>query len=116
MLITLVILQGTLILEFGILSYLMKDLRFYDAAFTALVTLWDMRDKFTGLVGNTLNVQTGRWIDGTSGIGRKSILFSLFDSTFDKVQALIAFTNTCSKHIFSSAISNFCECLMMFVM
>ncbi|XXQ29589.1 alpha-1,2-Mannosidase [Plasmodiophora brassicae] len=60
---------GTLILEFGMLSNLTGNMEFYDSAYSALITLWEMRDSRTGLVGNNLDVITGRWIDDSAGIG-----------------------------------------------
>lgn len=42
--------QGTLIMEFGMLSHLTGDMVYYDAAYSALISIWHMRDPDTGLV------------------------------------------------------------------
>ncbi len=60
---------GTLILEFGTLSKLTGTPAFYDAAKRALVELYGRRSKVTGLVGESIDVETGKWVDPTSHIG-----------------------------------------------
>jgi mannosidase alpha-like ER degradation enhancer 2 len=59
---------GTLLLEFGTLSKLTGKPIFYDKAKRALTELYSRRSKL-GLVGSTINVETGKWIDTTSDIG-----------------------------------------------
>ncbi|XP_057806300.1 alpha-mannosidase I MNS5 isoform X2 [Salvia miltiorrhiza] len=59
---------GSLILEMGALSHLTGDPRFESAAFRALRKLWGMRSSLN-LVGTTLDVETGEWIEFSSGIG-----------------------------------------------
>ncbi|KAK4744332.1 hypothetical protein SAY87_010644 [Trapa incisa] len=59
---------GTLILEMGALSRLTGDPRFESAALGALRKLWSMRSSLN-LLGTTLNVETGEWIEYSSGIG-----------------------------------------------
>lgn len=62
---------GTLLLEFGLLSHLTGDRRFFQAAHGALMAVWSLRsDK--DLVGNTLDVQTRAWTNPNAGIGLKS--------------------------------------------
>jgi mannosidase alpha-like ER degradation enhancer 2 len=56
---------GTLALEFGTLSRLTDDPRYYDAAKRATVALFARRSAI-GLVGTTIDVQTGEWHDRTS--------------------------------------------------
>lgn len=56
---------GTLLVEFGTLSKLTKKPIFYDKAKKALVEVFNRRSKI-GLVGETINVETGEWIDTTS--------------------------------------------------
>lgn len=56
---------GTLLVEFGTLSKLTKKPIFYDKAKKALVEVFNRRTKI-GLVGETINVETGEWIDTTS--------------------------------------------------
>ncbi|KAJ4813916.1 hypothetical protein LUZ62_026482 [Rhynchospora pubera] len=59
---------GSLILEMGALSRLTSDSRFEGAALRALRKLWNMRSSLD-LLGTTLNVLTGEWIEYSSGIG-----------------------------------------------
>ncbi|HEY7405027.1 MAG TPA: glycoside hydrolase family 47 protein [Candidatus Angelobacter sp.] len=58
---------GTLLLEFGTLSKLTGKAEYYDKAKRALVELYSRRSAI-GLVGSTINVETGKWIDTTSHI------------------------------------------------
>jgi mannosidase alpha-like ER degradation enhancer 2 len=58
---------GTLLLEFGTLSKLTGNPAFYDKAKRALTELYSRRSKI-GLVGSTINVETGVWVDTTSHI------------------------------------------------
>ncbi|EYU42528.1 hypothetical protein ABFS82_09G026200 [Erythranthe guttata] len=59
---------GSLILEMGALSHLTGDPKFESAALRALRKLWSMRSSLN-LLGTTLDVQTGEWIEYSSGIG-----------------------------------------------
>ncbi|AQK74750.1 Alpha-mannosidase I MNS5 [Zea mays] len=59
---------GSLILEMGVLSRLTGDSRYEAAALRALRKLWSMRSSLN-LVGTTLDVFTGKWIQYSSGIG-----------------------------------------------
>jgi len=58
---------GTLMLEFGTLSKLTGDQRYYDAAKRAVVALYSRRSAI-GLVGSTINVETGAWVDRDSHV------------------------------------------------
>jgi mannosidase alpha-like ER degradation enhancer 2 len=58
---------GTLLLEFGTLSKLTGNPVYYDKAKHALVAVYDRRSKI-GLVGTSINVETGKWTDMTSHI------------------------------------------------
>lgn len=58
---------GTLLLEFGTLSKLTGKPIYYDKAKRALTELYSRRSAI-GLVGSTINVETGKWIDATSHI------------------------------------------------
>lgn len=60
---------GTLLLEFGALSYLTDDITFYNAALRALNSLWSMRHPETGLIGNSFELDSKRWTNDNSGIG-----------------------------------------------
>lgn len=58
---------GTLLIEFGTLSKLTSKPIYYDKAKKALVELYNRRSEI-GLVGSTINVETGKWIVPTSHI------------------------------------------------
>ncbi|XP_065909558.1 ER degradation-enhancing alpha-mannosidase-like protein 1 isoform X2 [Dysidea avara] len=60
---------GSLVLEFGLLSRLVGDPVFEMKARRAVKVLWDHRDPVTGLVGNTLDIQTVQWESNLAGIG-----------------------------------------------
>jgi mannosidase alpha-like ER degradation enhancer 2 len=52
---------GTLLLEFGSLSGITGDPRYYDAAKNALRALYSLRSSI-GLVGESINVESGKWV------------------------------------------------------
>jgi len=58
---------GTLMLEFGTLSRLTGDPRYYDTTKRAVVALFGRRSSI-GLVGSTINVETGAWEDPDSHV------------------------------------------------
>jgi mannosidase alpha-like ER degradation enhancer 2 len=58
---------GSLLIEFGTLSKLTGKQVYYDKAKRALVEVYNRRSPI-GLVGSTINVETGKWIDPTSHI------------------------------------------------
>ncbi|HEY7216167.1 MAG TPA: glycoside hydrolase family 47 protein, partial [Thermoanaerobaculia bacterium] len=59
---------GTLLLEFGTLARLTHKPVFYDRAKNALVQLYNRRSKL-GLVGEEIDVETGRWVSPASHVG-----------------------------------------------
>ncbi len=59
---------GTLLLEFGTLAKLTKRDVFYDRPKRALLKLHELRAK-TGLVGEAIDVETGKWTNRRSHIG-----------------------------------------------
>lgn len=59
---------GSLILEMGALSRLTGNPQYEAAALKALRKLWSLRSSLD-LMGTTLNVATGKWIEHSSGIG-----------------------------------------------
>jgi ER degradation enhancer, mannosidase alpha-like 2 len=59
---------GTLFLEFGTLAKLTKKPIYYDKAKKALVALYDRRSKL-GLVGEEIDVETGKWVGHASHVG-----------------------------------------------
>ncbi|KAK3930490.1 ER degradation-enhancing alpha-mannosidase-like protein 1 [Frankliniella fusca] len=60
---------GSLVLEFGVLSRLLKDPTYEELARKASRTLWNLRSKTTGLLGNVINAESGQWIGRLSGLG-----------------------------------------------
>ncbi len=58
---------GTIIAEFGTLSRLVGDDRYYQAAKKATKAVYDRRSALN-LVGTTLNIETGAWLDSTASI------------------------------------------------
>ncbi|ELU08304.1 hypothetical protein CAPTEDRAFT_106603 [Capitella teleta] len=60
---------GTLLLEFGLLSRLLDDPVYEGSARNTMDTLWRFRSNVTGLFGNVINIQTGRWSGLMSGLG-----------------------------------------------
>lgn len=60
--------SGSLILEMGALSRLTGDPQYEAAALRALRKLWSLRSSLN-LLGTTLDVVTGTWIEYSSGIG-----------------------------------------------
>jgi len=58
---------GTQMLEFGALSKLTGDPKYYDAARRAVVALFERRSAL-GLVGGTIDVESGRWVDRDSHV------------------------------------------------
>ncbi|KAJ1364113.1 hypothetical protein KIN20_024127 [Parelaphostrongylus tenuis] len=60
---------GSLLLEFGILSRLLGDQTYERTARRVNEKLWQLRDPNTGLPGNLINIQTGKWVGYLSGVG-----------------------------------------------
>jgi ER degradation enhancer, mannosidase alpha-like 2 len=58
---------GSLLIEFGALSKLTNKPVYYDKAKRALLEVYDRRSPI-GLVGSTINVETGKWVDPVSHI------------------------------------------------
>ena len=58
---------GTQMLEFGALSKLTGDPKYYDTAKRAVVALFARRSAL-GLVGSTIDVESGRWVDRDSHV------------------------------------------------
>ncbi|MEI7828042.1 MAG: glycoside hydrolase family 47 protein, partial [Euryarchaeota archaeon] len=59
---------GTSILEYGTLSRLTGDPKYFDAAKQAMVELYHRRSQI-GLVGSMIDVETGRWLIKDSHVG-----------------------------------------------
>ena len=73
---------GSLILEMGALSRLTGDPRYESAALRALRKLWSMQSSLN-LLGRTLDVTIGEWIEYSSRIGA-----GMFSLVFDLLMAL----------------------------
>ena len=58
---------GTLLLEFGTLSRLTHNPVYYDKAKAAMVAVWNRRSPL-GLIGDEINVRTGKWTGTTANI------------------------------------------------
>ena len=58
---------GTLLLEFGTLSRITGDPRYYDAAKNALRALYRLRSPI-GLVGESIDVESGAWVGSDSHV------------------------------------------------
>jgi mannosidase alpha-like ER degradation enhancer 2 len=59
---------GTLLLEFGTLSRMTGKQEYYDTAKRALVQLFERRSPL-GLMGEAIDVETGRWLEPASHVG-----------------------------------------------
>ena len=59
---------GTLLMEFGLLSYLTRNDSYYQRADRALTSLLAMRSPL-GLYGNTLTIDKAQWTNHNAGIG-----------------------------------------------
>lgn len=59
---------GTLLLEFGVLSRLTGEPRYEAAARGAVEAIFSMRSP-RGLVGNTLDCDSGQWVRTDAGVG-----------------------------------------------
>uniref|UniRef100_A0A1B6CFG3 alpha-1,2-Mannosidase n=1 Tax=Clastoptera arizonana TaxID=38151 RepID=A0A1B6CFG3_9HEMI len=60
---------GSLLLEMGVLSHLLKDPVYELYARRAVKALWNCRSKVTGLLGNSIDADSGAWIGKFSGLG-----------------------------------------------
>jgi mannosidase alpha-like ER degradation enhancer 2 len=60
---------GTLILEFGTLSRHTGQKVFLDVTKKALLEVYNRRHPMTGLVGTTINVETGEWVNTSTSVG-----------------------------------------------
>ncbi|XP_071961433.1 ER degradation-enhancing alpha-mannosidase-like protein 1 isoform X2 [Antedon mediterranea] len=60
---------GSLLVEFGTLSRLLVNPVYEKAARHSVEVLWAHRSGNTGLLGNVINIQTGKWMGQQSGVG-----------------------------------------------
>jgi mannosidase alpha-like ER degradation enhancer 2 len=90
---------GTLLLEFGTLSKLTGKPVYYDKAKRALVAVYDRRSPL-GLVGTSINVETGNWIDTTSHIS------GMIDSYYEYLlKASILFDDKDCEHMWTQSVA-----------
>jgi len=89
---------GTQMLEFGALSKLTGDATYYDAAKRAVVALFRRRSAL-GLVGSTIDVESGRWVD------RDSHVSGGIDSYYEYLlKAWLLFGDTTFKGMWDSSL------------
>lgn len=104
--------SGSLILEMGALSRLTGDPKYESAALRALRKLWSMRSSLN-LLGTTLDVSTGEWIEFSTGIGagRFSEGFEVFNVIHYMLHSLLAFPNSAQANISFGSLSmmNCCD-------
>jgi mannosidase alpha-like ER degradation enhancer 3 len=60
---------GSHLMEFAALSRLTGNPVYEETAKKAMEAIWQSRDKNSNLVGNVINVNTGRWVRQDAGIG-----------------------------------------------
>jgi mannosidase alpha-like ER degradation enhancer 2 len=91
---------GTLMLEFGMLSKLTGDDKFYDKAKHAIVEVYNRRSKI-GLVGTQINVETGEWTNTDSHIS------GMIDSYYEYlIKAYLLFDDKDFKLMYDESISS----------
>ncbi|MBN1292876.1 MAG: glycoside hydrolase family 47 protein [Candidatus Latescibacteria bacterium] len=90
---------GTLLIEFGTLSELTGNPVYYNKAKRALTELYKRRSKI-GLVGTTINVETGEWID------KNSHLSGMIDSYYEYLlKSWLLFGDEECKEMWDSSIT-----------
>jgi mannosidase alpha-like ER degradation enhancer 2 len=62
---------GTLLLEYGTLARLTGKQAYYDKAKRALVAVFEHRDPDTGLVGEIIDIRTGKWTSTDTHVGAR---------------------------------------------
>ena len=91
---------GTLMLEFGMLSKITGDPVYYDKAKQAVVEVFNRRSKI-GLVGTTINVETGEWQNTESHIS------GMIDSYYEYlIKAYLLFGDEDFKKMYDESISS----------
>ncbi len=89
---------GTLMLEFGTLSKLTGNPAYYDAAKRGIVALFERRSKI-GLVGTTIDVETGEWQN------RQSHISGRIDSYYEyQLKAWLLFGDEDFKRMWDASI------------
>ncbi|TAN13631.1 MAG: glycoside hydrolase family 47 protein [Chitinophagaceae bacterium] len=90
---------GTSLLEYGTLTKLTGDSLYYKTAKKAVVTLFNLRNKKTGLVGDAIDVNTGKWG------GKESSISGGTDSYYEYLlKAWKLFGDQDCKHMWDSSI------------
>ena len=60
---------GSLLVEFAMMSRLLGDPVYEGVARRAMRSLYSLRNRDTGLVGNSMDVNTGEWVGKVAGLG-----------------------------------------------
>ncbi len=90
---------GSLLIEFGTLSKLTGKPVYYDKAKRALVEIYKRRSPI-GLVGSSINIETGKWLDPASYIS------SGIDSYYEYLlKCSILFHDKDCKHMWKTSIA-----------
>lgn len=90
---------GTLVIEFGTLSKLTGDSKYFDKAKRAIVELFSRRSQLD-LVGTTINVETGQWINRTCHLS------GMIDSFYEYLlKAAILFEDDDFKNMWQTSIT-----------
>jgi hypothetical protein len=90
---------GTLLLEYGALSALTGDNKYYHYAKFALLQLFEKRSKLD-LVGQAIDVTTGQWVDSTSHIS------AAIDSYYEYlVKGAILFNDKDCQYMFNTSLA-----------
>jgi mannosidase alpha-like ER degradation enhancer 2 len=90
---------GTLMLEFGMLSKLTGNDKFYNKVKNAITEVYNRRSKI-GLVGTQINVETGEWTNTDSHIS------GMIDSYYEYlIKSYLLFGDTDFKNMYDESIS-----------
>lgn len=92
---------GSLLLEFGLLSRLLGDPVYEGYARRASQALWNLRSQKTGLLGNVIDAESGRWLGHQSGLGAG------LDSYYEYLlKSFVLFGDASDYAMFSEAYDN----------
>ncbi|XP_049844612.1 ER degradation-enhancing alpha-mannosidase-like protein 1 isoform X2 [Schistocerca gregaria] len=92
---------GSLLLEFGLLSRLLGDPVYEGYARRASQALWNLRSQKTGLLGNVIDAESGRWLGHQSGLGAG------LDSYYEYLlKSFVLFGDASDYAMFSEAYKN----------
>uniref|UniRef100_A0A0X3PN84 alpha-1,2-Mannosidase n=1 Tax=Schistocephalus solidus TaxID=70667 RepID=A0A0X3PN84_SCHSO len=90
---------GSLLLEFGTLSLLLKDPTYAETARRVVLQLWKRRSNVTGLLGTDIDLISGKWVNQMTGVGAGQ------DSFYEYLlKSRIAFDDKQMGQMFDSAL------------